>query len=67
MTDETMARREEVKTDYSRIYGRLIDDRHKADYDLGADIEPERAIEDIESARSFVTRIRQYLQQEKWL
>jgi uncharacterized protein (UPF0332 family) len=56
-----------IEAEYSRIYGRLVDDRHKADYDLGADVEHEQAAEDIESARSFVTRVRQYLQQEGWL
>lgn len=56
-----------IEAEYSRIYGRLMDDRHKADYDLEADVEPERATEDIESARSFVVRVRRQLQQEGWL
>jgi len=56
-----------IEAEYSRIYGRLMDDRHKADYDLEADVEPEQAAEDIESAHSFVARVRQHLQQEGWL
>jgi hypothetical protein len=38
-----------------------MSDRHKADYDLAADIEPERAREGVDQARSFVVRVRQYL------
>ncbi|MCK4473137.1 MAG: HEPN domain-containing protein [Anaerolineae bacterium] len=56
-----------IETEYSRTYGRLMDDRHGADYDLETDVEPEQASVDVESARQFVARVKQYLQQERWL
>jgi len=56
-----------IETEYSRTYGRLMDDRHGADYDLETDVEPEQSAVDIENAHQFVVRVKQYLQQEEWL
>ncbi len=56
-----------IEVEYSRTYGRLMGDRHGADYDLETDVEPEQAAVDIENAHQFVARVRQYLQQEGWL
>lgn len=56
-----------IETEYNRTYGRLMNDRHGADYDLETDIEPEQAGADVEDALQFVTRVKQYLRQEGWL
>ena len=56
-----------IETEYSRTYGRLMNDRHGADYDLETDVEPEQAAVDAENAHQFVARIKQYLREEGWL
>ena len=56
-----------IETEYSRTYGRLMNDRHGADYDLETDVEPEQAAVDVENAHQFVARVKLYLQQEEWL
>jgi len=54
-----------IEAEYSRTYGRLMDDRHGADYDLETDVEPEQAAADVENAHQFVARVKQYLQREE--
>jgi uncharacterized protein (UPF0332 family) len=56
-----------VEIQYGDIYGRLMDDRHISDYDVGALIEPERARADLDDARRFVERIERYLREGSWL
>jgi uncharacterized protein (UPF0332 family) len=56
-----------IEPEYSDIYGSLMDDRHVSNYDMDTSIEPERAANDVESARKFVARIETYLRQEGWL
>jgi uncharacterized protein (UPF0332 family) len=40
-----------IESEYSDIYGSLMDDRHVSDYDMETEVEPERAESDVESAR----------------
>lgn len=56
-----------VETEYSRIYGRVMEHRHVSDYDLDLDIGIEQAQEDVNDAEQFVQRMKQWLQQEGWL
>jgi uncharacterized protein (UPF0332 family) len=56
-----------IEVEYSRIYERVMDDRHTSDYDVEASIEPERTVTDLEDARRFVDRVEQYLKGEGWL
>lgn len=56
-----------IEVQYSRIYGRVMDDRHASDYDVETATEPERAETDWEDARRFVDRVEQYLKEEGWL
>lgn len=56
-----------IEVGYSRIYERVMDDRHVTDYDVEAFIEPERARTDVEDARGFVQRVERFLQEEGWL
>lgn len=56
-----------LEVEYSRIYERLMDDRQASDYDLGAVVERDRALADVEDARRFLLRIEGYLRQGGWL
>jgi uncharacterized protein (UPF0332 family) len=57
-----------IEDEYSDIYGRVMDDRHKADYDIvESTVDPIRAQTDLEDARRFVKQVEQYLKQEGWL
>ena len=57
-----------IGEDYSDIYGRVMDDRHKADYDIiESTVDPTRAQTDLEDAQRFVERVEHYLKQERWL
>jgi uncharacterized protein (UPF0332 family) len=56
-----------IETEFSDIYGRLMDDRHVSDYDMDSTVAPERAEADVREAHQFVKRIETYLKQEGWL
>ena len=57
-----------IEDEYSDIYGRVMDDRHKADYDIvESTVDPARAQTDHEDARRFVERVEHHLKQEGWL
>ena len=56
-----------IEAEYSRIYGRLMDDRHASDYEIELLLDVEVAEKDLSDARCFVERIEQYLREEDWL
>ena len=56
-----------IEVEYSRIYERVMDDRHVSDYDVEAFIESDRARTDMQDALRFVQRIERFLQEEGWL
>jgi uncharacterized protein (UPF0332 family) len=56
-----------IESEYSRIYGRVMDDRHASDYEIEVPIEPQVAERDLAEARLFVERIEGHLRQEGWL
>ena len=57
-----------IEDECSDIYGRVMDDRHKADYEIiESTVDPARAQTDLEDARRFVKRVEHYLKQEGWL
>ena len=56
-----------TEVEYSRMYERVMDDRHVSDYDVEALIEPDRARTDVEDARRFVQRVERFLEAEGWL
>jgi uncharacterized protein (UPF0332 family) len=56
-----------IETEYSRIFGRVMDDRHLGDYEIMSTISADRAHRDLESAQRFVQRIATYLEVEGWL
>ena len=56
-----------IEVEYSRLYERVMGDRHVSDYDVEALIEPDRARTDVEDARRFVQRVERFLEAEGWL
>ncbi len=56
-----------IEVEYSRIYGRLMDNRHVSDYEVQLPIDAQVAEDNLHDARRFVERIEQILQQEGWL
>lgn len=56
-----------IEIEYSRVYGRVMDDRHLGDYEIKRPITQDRAQEDLDGARQFVSRVEMYLQGEGWL
>ena len=56
-----------IEIEYSRIYGRVMDNRHVSDYEIQLPIDAQVAEEDLHDAERFVTRIEQLLRQEGWL
>jgi len=55
-----------IDVEYSRIYGRVMDDRHTSDYEVEVQVETRVAEKDMTDARLFVERIEGYLRQEGW-
>lgn len=56
-----------IETEYSDIYGRVMDHRHVGDYELDLSIEDEQARADLSDARRFVQRIEDWLKKDGWL
>jgi uncharacterized protein (UPF0332 family) len=56
-----------IEVEYSRIYGRVMDDRHASDYEIQLPTDADVAKRDLGDARRFVERVEQFLRQEGWL
>jgi uncharacterized protein (UPF0332 family) len=56
-----------IEIEYSRIYGRVMDDRHAGDYEIEIPVEAKVAERDLAEARLFVERTERHLRQEGWL
>lgn len=56
-----------IEIEYSRIYGRVMDDRLASDYEIEILVEAQIAERDLAEARLFVERIERHLRQEGWL
>jgi uncharacterized protein (UPF0332 family) len=56
-----------IEVEYSRIYGRVMDNRRASDYEIEIPVEAQIAERDLSDAQRFVERVEQYLKQEKWL
>ncbi len=56
-----------IEAEYSRMYGRIMDDRQAGDYDIDKMLATDQARSDLDDARKFVTRMETYLRQERWL
>jgi len=55
------------EVEYSRIYGRAMDDRHLSDYEIYETLTVEQVRADLDGARRFVERVGTYLKREGWL
>ena len=56
-----------IEAEYSRTYGRVMDDRHLGDYEIKRTITAGRAQEDLDGAQRFVSRVETHLKEEGWL
>jgi len=56
-----------IEIEYSRIYGRVMDDRHTSDYEIEIPVDAAVAQRDLTDSRLFVERIERHLRQEDWL
>ena len=56
-----------IESEYSYIYGRVMDNRHVSDYEIQLPIDAQVAEDDLRDARRFVERIERFLQQGGWL
>ncbi|RLC79933.1 MAG: HEPN domain-containing protein [Chloroflexi bacterium] len=56
-----------IETEYSDIYGDVMEARVDSDYDMTFDADPTTAAERLVDARRFVERVIQYLQESEWL
>jgi len=57
----------DLPVELSDIYGRVLDNRQRGDYDLGLQMDEEQAKTDIEDARRFVDEVEQWLKEKNWL
>lgn len=56
-----------IEIEYSRIYGRVMDDRHASDYEIQLPTDAEVAKRDLTDARRFVERVVQFVRQGGWV
>ncbi|PKO21788.1 MAG: DNA-binding protein [Chloroflexi bacterium HGW-Chloroflexi-1] len=56
-----------IEAEYSRVYGRVMDNRHVSDYEIELGVEAEVAGADLRDARRFVERAESLLRDEGWL
>ncbi len=54
-------------TEYSDIYGRIMDHRNAGDYELDVSLGEEKAEADFQDAARFVKQVEAWLKQESWL
>jgi uncharacterized protein len=57
----------EFPAKYSDIYGRVMDNRQRGDYDPGSNVSMEQAKTDLEDARRFVDEVERWLKEKKWV
>jgi uncharacterized protein (UPF0332 family) len=56
-----------IESEYSDIYGDVMEARIDSDYDMTSDADPETAKRELNAARRFVKRTSRYLREEGWL
>lgn len=54
-------------SEFSRIYGRAMEDRHESDYELESPATKEDAYLNLDGARQFVEEAERWLKKEMWL
>jgi len=56
-----------IEAEYSDVYGRVMENRHVSDYELGLPVDLQVVEEDLRDARRFVERVEKHLREEGWL
>lgn len=56
-----------IEVEHSDVYGRVMDNRHVSDYEIGILVDASSSHRDLQDARRFVLRIEQFLEAEGWL
>ena len=56
-----------IASEYSKIYGGLMEDRHESDYELESPVDRQDTESDLSNAESFVHEIQRWLKQENWI
>lgn len=56
-----------IEAEYSRIYGRVMENRHVGDYEVAVSVDSETAKKDLRDAQRFVEHVEQFLRRESWL
>lgn len=56
-----------IEPEYSQIYGRLMEDRHESDYELGLSITSDDAQLNLTDAKRFVVEVERWLKQKNWI
>jgi uncharacterized protein len=56
-----------IPSEYSKIYGRLMEDRHESDYELSSNITRDDAQSNLNDAGQFVLEVKRWLKNGSWL
>jgi len=56
-----------IDPEYSKIYGRAMEDRHESDYELESPATKEDAQINLAGATQFVAEVERWLKRKKWL
>ena len=56
-----------IAPEYSKIYGRVMENRHESDYELEAPVTKQDAQVDLNDAKKLYTVGERWLREEKWL
>ena len=65
--EEYFVRRGLIEESFGELYGRILDARKLADFEIREVTTAEQARESIEDARRFVSRVQTMMQEEGWL
>ena len=52
---------------FSKIYGRVMENRQESDYELEAPMTRQDVVEDLNDAEKFVAAVEEWITREKWL
>ena len=56
-----------IEAEYSDVYGRVMENKHVSDYELGLPVDLQVVEDDLRDAQRFVERVEKHLREEGWL
>jgi len=65
--EEYFVRRDLIEDEFGQQYGRVLDERNLADFEIREEFTADQARTTIEDARQFVIRVEKLLKEEGWL